>query len=195
MPQEIQHEVSHSLAQIYAKRAICLYEINCPREAEFDYRCASYLNVNIGRICLQNAICTLKAKASGTFENDAYYRMLREIFALQSQPPVVVTNHDNHGGVHFNPNILNLWFNNKERGVRHSSGAHFPCAKSNLPLNTVVLEERPFVVVSSELQSTCGGCTKPVANSFWPCNGCDEIVFCSIECQLQVSVFLCQWCL
>lgn len=161
--------------------------INLHCEAEYDYQCASHIDAYIGQICLQKAILNLKIKNNSNVEDEN--QLIQMIHFLQNKPlKKIEASNLTDSGIYFSPNILNLWFNNRARGSRHPTGAHYPCAKSDLPDDLIVLEEKPFIILSGDMDKHCPSCDKLIDLSFWPCPNCDEVVFCSIKCQLEVSL-------
>ena len=65
-------------------------------------------------------------------------------------------------------------------------GRHF-VAGQFIPKESAILIEHPIscVIASTEQISFCTNCRKAVNNNFWPCRGCDELVFCDDKCYRQ----------
>lgn len=57
-------------------------------------------------------------------------------------------------------------------------------AKDTIPIGTEVLNEDPATLMfrNTYLQRYCNLCYKKVVNNFWPCQHCNEVVFCSDDC-------------
>lgn len=174
------------LARLYGKRAICHFLTSALQEAEYDYLICATLDGNIGRQCLEKVLYLLENPPPTGIEGN-HLLISSTVRKLQSERleanfVLKCMSGKQDGSVRIPGNVLNLWFDNRAKGRRHPEGAHFLCAKVDLPLGSEVLQEKPVVCVSANVCSTCAGCSRPLEHSFWPCDTCDEVAFCSIAC-------------
>lgn len=65
---------------------------------------------------------------------------------------------------------------------KESVGRNF-IADNNIALNEFIINERPNLLVftSEYLENYCSYCYKTLV-TFWPCQYCDEVLYCSYEC-------------
>lgn len=60
-------------------------------------------------------------------------------------------------------------------------------AKEFIPEDTVILFEKPynFTLYEKNNFSYCSNCYKKIGLNVWPCEGCDEVVFCDQKCAIE----------
>lgn len=85
------------------------------------------------------------------------------------------------------PNEINQKWIHPALEIRHSpKEGRFIVANQFIPERTVILVESPVISrLNEQRMDFCNICFKAVDSQFWPCDGCDEVVFCSKQCWLK----------
>lgn len=172
------------MAKLFAKRSICFFLTNSLKEAEYDYHICATIDANIAKLCLINVLNFIKISTALYLDQPL---IKKKIFQLQNDESLrkkkVIKVHPK---VKYDPQMLSLWYDNRAKNRFSQDGAHFLCAKTNIAAGVKVLEEMPIVTVtSSDDMLICAGCNQTLfQSSFWPCDTCDEAVFCSMDCSI-----------